>query len=138
MFKTFSLPYLLRIASEGFSYPSPRVLYIFDLTSPPPVKRKLRDSGLGDDALPPMIVFPKGGHFAIEMLSGPESQYDALSLDWTIEPSEARRRVAQAAEREIEVNGARVKRDRPITLQVRDISSATRFGECLTISNKPG
>lgn len=106
MFKAFSLPYLLRIASE--------------------VKRKLRESGFGDE-LPPMIVFPKGGHFAVEMLSGPESQYDALSLDWTIEPSEARRRAAQAADREIEVNGATVKRSRPITLQ-GNLDPCTLYG----------
>eukprot|EP01102_Stenamoeba_stenopodia_P001808 TRINITY_DN11641_c0_g1_i2.p1 TRINITY_DN11641_c0_g1~~TRINITY_DN11641_c0_g1_i2.p1 ORF type:complete len:353 (-),score=88.44 TRINITY_DN11641_c0_g1_i2:3-1061(-) len=100
MFRTFSLPYLLRIASE--------------------VKRKLRESG---SAEVPMIVFPKGGHFALEMLSGSESQYDALSLDWTIEPAEARRRVALAAEKEVN----QVKRERPITLQ-GNLDPCTLYG----------
>ena len=39
----------------------------------------------------PMIVFAKGGHYALAQLG--ESGYDVVGLDWTIRPEEARRLV---------------------------------------------
>lgn len=63
-FSTFSLPFLLQIATR--------------------VKQ-----GLGDDAVP-MIVFARGAHYALEDLA--ESDYDGMSLDWTIDPTLARKR----------------------------------------------
>lgn len=63
-FSTFSLPFLLQIASR--------------------VKQ-----GLGNDAVP-MIVFARGAHYALEDLS--KSDYDGMSLDWTMDPESARKR----------------------------------------------
>lgn len=36
-----------------------------------------------------MVVFAKGGHFAIEQLS--KFNYEVIGLDWTIDPVEARK-----------------------------------------------
>ena len=63
-FNVFSLPFLLQIASR--------------------VKQ-----ALGKDAVP-MIVFARGAHYALEDLS--MSDYDGMSLDWTINPESARKR----------------------------------------------
>jgi uroporphyrinogen decarboxylase len=60
----FSLPFLLQIAQR--------------------VKE-----GLGSDAVP-MIVFARGAHYALEDLS--KSEYDGMSLDWTVDPESARKR----------------------------------------------
>jgi uroporphyrinogen decarboxylase len=62
-FNQFSLPYLRQIA------------------------KRVR-SALGDRAVP-MVVFAKGAHYALNELA--RSNYDVVSLDWTITPQEARR-----------------------------------------------
>ena len=66
-FETFALPYLARIAA-GVKAAHPET---------------------------PMIVFAKGAHYALEALA--ETDYDVIGLDWTIDPAEARRRVAGRA-----------------------------------------
>lgn len=44
----------------------------------------------------PLIVFAKGAHYALESLAN--TQYDVISLDWTMDPRQARSRVdAQTA-----------------------------------------
>lgn len=67
----FSLPYLAQIASR--------------------VKKALKDK-IGSDV--PMVVFSRGSNWegALESLS--ETEYDTIGLDWTIDPSQARTRVA--------------------------------------------
>ena len=39
----------------------------------------------------PQTVFPKGGHFALGPLAS--TAYDVISIDWTVDPKEARRLV---------------------------------------------
>jgi uroporphyrinogen decarboxylase len=63
-FRRFSFPYLTQIAS--------------------------RLAALRPDA--PRTIFARGAHFALETLA--ETDYDVIGLDWTIDPREARRRVA--------------------------------------------
>lgn len=65
-FGVFSLPFLVQIATR--------------------VKH-----ALGNDAVP-MIVFARGAHYALEELA--QSEYDGMSLDWTIDPESARKRTA--------------------------------------------
>jgi uroporphyrinogen decarboxylase len=38
----------------------------------------------------PLAVFPRGAHHALEVLA--DSDFDVVSVDWTIAPQEARRR----------------------------------------------
>jgi len=59
-FRTFCLPYLDRIASR--------------------VKKTHPDV--------PLVVFPKNVHYGLDALA--QTEYDVLSLDWTIEPEAAR------------------------------------------------
>ena len=66
-FNTFALPYLLQIA-EAVQEARPET---------------------------PKIVFAKGAHYALESLA--ESPFDVIGLDWTMDPREARRRVAGRA-----------------------------------------
>ncbi|PSQ82103.1 MAG: uroporphyrinogen decarboxylase [Bacteroidetes bacterium QS_8_68_15] len=66
-FETFALPYLARIA-ERFTAAHPDV---------------------------PAIVFAKGAPYALDALAA--SDYDAISLDWTMDPREARRVVGERA-----------------------------------------
>ncbi|TPX66049.1 uroporphyrinogen decarboxylase [Spizellomyces sp. 'palustris'] len=70
-FATFSLPYLKQI--------------------PLRVRSALRDVN-PDLASTPMVVFARGAHYALESLSTPDIDYDIMSLDWTIDPVDARRR----------------------------------------------
>lgn len=65
-FNTFSLPYMRQIATR--------------------VKAEL-----GDRAVP-MMVFARGAHYALESLV--DSDFDGMSLDWTIDPAQARSRSA--------------------------------------------
>ncbi|KAJ2794815.1 Uroporphyrinogen decarboxylase in heme biosynthesis [Coemansia guatemalensis] len=67
-FAEFSLPYLARIASH--------------------VKSHYPDE--------PLTIFAKGAHYALEQLVQ-ETAFDVISLDWTIEPAVACKRVAAAA-----------------------------------------
>lgn len=67
-FETFSLPYLKEIATQ--------------------VKEKLKKANL---QVVPMTVFAKDAHYALEWLSN--SDYDVISIDWTIDPKIARQRV---------------------------------------------
>ncbi|KAK4474307.1 hypothetical protein MN116_000393 [Schistosoma mekongi] len=69
LFSKFCLPYLKRITSE--------------------VRRRLFDEHkVPRDAIPPLIVFAKDGHYALSDLS--KAGYDVISLDWTISPKLAR------------------------------------------------
>ncbi|KAI8915906.1 Uroporphyrinogen decarboxylase [Gorgonomyces haynaldii] len=65
-FNEFSLPYLEQIAKK--------------------VKKQL--SGLGLDV--PICVFARGAWYALEHLS--KTEYDVISLDWTVQPADARKR----------------------------------------------
>ena len=38
-----------------------------------------------------MVIFARGAHYALEWLSK-ETEYDVMSLDWTLDPAEARKR----------------------------------------------
>jgi len=67
LFQRFALPCLRRIAKE--------------------VKERLVSSG---DEAPPLVIFAKDAHFALEEISA--SGYDLMGLDWSIPPSEGRRR----------------------------------------------
>lgn len=64
-FKTFSLPFLIQIVDK--------------------VKERL-----GNDAVP-MAVFARGSHYGLEDLD--KTNYDIVSLDWTISPNVARSKV---------------------------------------------
>lgn len=50
---------------------------------------------LGADA-PPLIAFAKDGHFALEALAGPDCGFDVVCVDWSMSPSECRRRLKAA------------------------------------------
>jgi uroporphyrinogen decarboxylase len=65
LFRRFSLPYLAQIASR--------------------VKQGLRQRGL---APVPMTCFARGAHFALAWLAE-ETEYDVLSLDWSVDPATA-------------------------------------------------
>lgn len=62
-FQEMSLPYLRQIADQ--------------------VKQRCPDV--------PLIVFAKGAHYALEVLA--DTRYDVISVDWTISPQQAHRRV---------------------------------------------
>ncbi|KAJ1919342.1 Uroporphyrinogen decarboxylase in heme biosynthesis [Mycoemilia scoparia] len=83
-FSTFALPYLKKIAEE--------------------LKAHCPDV--------PLTVFAKGAHYALEELA--VLPFDVISLDWTIDPVEARKRVQKAREG-VEYNAA--GRRRPVVLQ---------------------
>ncbi len=66
-FRTFCLPYLAEIASR--------------------VKKEYPEV--------PLVVFPKGVHYGLDALA--DTDYDVISLDWTMDPKEARRAVGDRA-----------------------------------------
>ncbi|KAJ1736242.1 Uroporphyrinogen decarboxylase in heme biosynthesis [Coemansia biformis] len=66
-FSEFSLPYLAQIAAH--------------------VKQRCPDV--------PLTVFAKGAHYALEQLAT-ETAFDVISIDWTVNPAEARARVDRA------------------------------------------
>jgi len=70
-FRTWSLPRLKRIATE--------------------VKTQLKKHNLD----PPMTIFAKGAHFALEDLA--ETDYDVVALDWTMDPQKSRQRLTKRA-----------------------------------------
>jgi uroporphyrinogen decarboxylase len=70
-FQEFSLPYLKEIAEK--------------------TKQRLKESHADPTTIPPIIIFAKGAHFALEELA--LTEYDVISLDWTINPAAARRQV---------------------------------------------
>lgn len=70
LFNTFSLPYIRSIKLE--------------------VNGKLKKQGV---PMVPFILFAKGSCIVIDDLV--KSDYDVLSLDWTISPSEARKKVSE-------------------------------------------
>lgn len=69
LFKEFAYPYIIRICTQ--------------------VKEKLKSIGI--DKKVPIIVFAKGGHYALELLGRNEGLIDVLSLDWTVDPKVARK-----------------------------------------------
>lgn len=68
LFKEFAYPYIVRICTQ--------------------VKDRLR--ALGIDEVP-IIVFAKGGHYALELLGQTGDSIDVVSLDWTMDPAAARK-----------------------------------------------
>lgn len=73
LFAEFAYPCIVKICSE--------------------VKERLRATGM--DQVPPIVVFAKGGHFAIDLLAQNRDIIDVLSLDWTIDPEKARASTSQ-------------------------------------------
>ncbi|KAJ3028103.1 hypothetical protein HK097_006030, partial [Rhizophlyctis rosea] len=73
-FSQFSLPYLLQI--------------------PPRVRAALKKlDPTGKTHQIPIVCFARNAHYALEALSDrSQSDYDILSLDWTLDPKEAKRR----------------------------------------------
>ncbi|CAH8467124.1 unnamed protein product [Dicrocoelium dendriticum] len=69
LFSKFSLPYLVQIMHAVRN-------------------RLIEDHGFRPDQLPPLIVFAKDAHYALQELI--DSGYDVVSLDWTICPTHAR------------------------------------------------
>ncbi|KAK7075469.1 hypothetical protein SK128_004175 [Halocaridina rubra] len=65
LFREFALPYLKQICEE--------------------VKADVKKAGFDDI---PMIVFPKGGHFALKDLAALD--YEVIGIDWTVDPAWAR------------------------------------------------
>jgi hypothetical protein len=59
--------------------------------------------GLAVQKLPvvPIIIFAKGGHYALAELG--ESGYDVVGLDWTVKPEEARRLVGNKVSLQVSV-----------------------------------
>jgi hypothetical protein len=59
--------------------------------------------GLAAQKLPvvPIIIFAKGGHYALAELG--ESGYDVVGLDWTVKPEEARRLVGNKVSLQVSV-----------------------------------
>ena len=71
-FATFSLPYLLQIPTK--------------------LEQTLESRGYyRRNTKVPTVVFAKGAWYALEDLA--QSDYDVISLDWTHDPAQARRRV---------------------------------------------
>lgn len=64
-FQTFALPYIQQVRKR--------------------VRKDLKEKGVDDV---PMVIFAKGAHYALEQLS--QSEYEVVSLDWTIDPRKAR------------------------------------------------
>ncbi|KAJ3290329.1 Uroporphyrinogen decarboxylase in heme biosynthesis [Borealophlyctis nickersoniae] len=73
LFEEFSLPYLMQIPVRVRA-----ALKVLDPT--------------GNLAKIPMVVFARNAHNALEVLSSPPLNYDIVSLDWTLDPKEARKR----------------------------------------------
>lgn len=69
LFKEFAYPYITRICLQ--------------------VKQRLKRIGLEKKV--PIIFFPKGGHYVLELLGQHEGLIDVLSLDWTIDPKVVRK-----------------------------------------------
>lgn len=69
LFKEFSYLYITRICTQ--------------------IKKRLKPMGI--DKKVPIIVFAKGGHYALELLGQNDGLIDVLSLDWTIDPKVARK-----------------------------------------------
>eukprot|EP01121_Diplochlamys_sp_Union-15-3_P011873 TRINITY_DN3480_c0_g2_i1.p1 TRINITY_DN3480_c0_g2~~TRINITY_DN3480_c0_g2_i1.p1 ORF type:complete len:323 (-),score=47.74 TRINITY_DN3480_c0_g2_i1:124-1092(-) len=75
----------LQVFDSWASVLSPKLFRVFIL----PYLNRIADtlkSVLGDSF--PLLLFPKGAHFALEEIG--HSKYDVISLDWTIDPSYAR------------------------------------------------
>lgn len=68
LFKEFAYPYIIRICSQ--------------------VKERLKANKIENV---PIIVFAKGGHFALDILGQNDGIIDVLSLDWTMDPEKARK-----------------------------------------------
>lgn len=67
MFKEFAYPRIVRICDQ--------------------VRKRLKAL----DISVPVIVFAKGGHYAMELMSKDHDKIDVLSLDWTIDPIKMRK-----------------------------------------------
>ncbi|CAG2100664.1 unnamed protein product [Medioppia subpectinata] len=80
---------LLQVFESNAGFLGPKQFNKFSLPFLKKISEKVKQS-LTDLNVPtvPMIVFAKDAHFGIESLS--HSQYDVISIDWAIEPSEAR------------------------------------------------
>ena len=79
----------LSALASPFSIPAHPHTSLSTLRLPPLVQIRSRLTGSGVD-VPPLVVFAKDAHFALELLS--DSGYDMMGLDWTIPPAEGRRR----------------------------------------------
>jgi uroporphyrinogen decarboxylase len=102
VFIEFSLPCLKKIAHE--------------------VKKRLKESNI---PIVPMTIFPKGAHYALELLSS-ESEYDVISLDWSMTRRESRKRLNHVASHELNGyeanvitrgNDSAIHKTRPMVIQ---------------------
>ncbi|KAJ2725511.1 Uroporphyrinogen decarboxylase in heme biosynthesis [Coemansia sp. Benny D115] len=100
-FAEFSLPYLARIAAHV----------------------KTHCPGV------PMTVFAKGAHYALEQLAT-ETLYDVISIDWTLDPADARRRVDGAVR-------AKGLASRTVVLQ-GNLDPTVLFGDSAAIRERTG
>jgi len=69
LFEKFALPCIRRIAKE--------------------IRERLTADGV---EVPPLVIFAKDAHFALEKLA--DSGYDMMGLDWTVPPFDGRRRTS--------------------------------------------
>lgn len=67
MFEEFAYPYISQICRD--------------------LKERLKSYGIEGV---PLIVFAKGGHYAVDLLGKSNESIDVLGLDWTIDPAQAR------------------------------------------------
>jgi len=80
---------LLQVFESSCEYLNAQLFQEFALPYLSQIAKRVKE-GLGDAAVP-MTVFPKGGHFALGLLAN--TAYDVISIDWTVDPKEARRLV---------------------------------------------
>jgi hypothetical protein len=97
-FRTFFLPYLIRIAEKvrghrggvvaALCFPSFRTIafarFLPLMLCDAQVKANV--PSLADNG-PPLVVFPRGSHYALEWMC--DTPYDVIGLDWSMDPASA-------------------------------------------------
>ena len=88
---------LVQIFESHLGYLTPELFQKFSLPFLKQIVQQVR-SGLRTENIDqvPIIFYGKdGGHFAIEHLANGENYFDVISIDWTMQPSFARRLVGE-------------------------------------------
>lgn len=82
---------LLQLFESNAEYLGPDLFYKFALPYIRDICKRVKSgcSSIGVGNIP-MTIFAKGAHYALEELSG--SGYDVVGIDWTVDPTEARKR----------------------------------------------
>ena len=85
---------------------SPEAFRAFELPCLKTIAERIRQRFPGGPKRLPIIVFPKGSHYALEPLVL-ETCYDVIGVDWTLDPAVARARVeaVSAAPRSVTLQG---------------------------------